>query len=94
MMDRTRAVDVMFHSVTLYMKPAGEDLTMEKRLVGANLIKSRGLRVFVEEEAIEIFEGKWKNASGLFDNLEDAVMDALERANESDHRRDPIGATE
>lgn len=54
---------------------------MEKRLVGANLIKSRGLRVFVEDEVIEIFEGKWKNASGLFDNLEDAVMDALERAN-------------
>lgn len=94
MMDRTRAVDVMFHSVTLYTKPAGEDLTMEKRLVGANTIKSRGLRVFVEDEIIEIFEGKWKNASGLFDNLEDAVMDALERANESDHRCDPVRATE
>lgn len=93
-MDRTRAVDVMFHSVTLYMKPVGEDLTMEKRLVGANLIKSRGLRVFVEDEIIEIFEGKWKNASGLFDNLEDAVMDALERANESDYRCDSVGASE
>ena len=54
---------------------------MEKRLVGANLIKSRGLRVFVEDEVIEVFEGKWKNALGLFDSLEDAVMDALERAN-------------
>lgn len=66
---------------------------MEKKLVGANLIRSRGLKVFVKEEVIEIFEGKWKNASGLFNNLEDAVMDALKRTNESNHRRGSLRTT-
>ena len=66
---------------------------MEKKLVGANLIRSRGLKVFVKEEVIEIFEGKWKNASGLFNNLEDAVMDALKRTNESKHRRGSLTTT-
>jgi hypothetical protein len=35
--------------------------------------------VFVGEEEIHIYEGKWKNAEGVFDTLEEAVKNALPR---------------
>ena len=61
------------------MKSAGVGLNMEKTSVGLVKIKCRGLSVFVGQEEIVIFEGKWKNAEGVFETLEEAVLNALPR---------------
>jgi hypothetical protein len=61
------------------MTNVGEDKDSAKPLDGQPKITSRGLEVFVEDEKIFISEGQWKNASGAFDTLEEAVMDAINR---------------
>ena len=61
------------------MENVGEELTTEVRLAGQNTIRSQGLDVFVDKEVIELFEGRWKNSSGLFNSLEEAVLDAMKR---------------
>lgn len=86
------AVDAMFHLVIYFMKNAGEDLTTEVLLAGLKKIRSRGLKVFVNDETIELDEGMWVNLSGRYNSLEEAVMDALNR-NESNHRSEPVRAT-
>ena len=71
--------DAMSRLVIYFMNNAGEELTMEVLLDGLRTIRSRGLKVYVGTEEIEIYQGKWKNSVGLFVNLEDAVKDALSR---------------
>jgi hypothetical protein len=73
------AVDAMSRLAIYFMNNAGEELTTEVLLDGLRTIRSRGLKVFVGTEEIEIYQGKWKNSVGLFPNLEDAVKDALSR---------------
>ena len=61
------------------MTNVGEENIMADHLDGQPRISSRGLSVFVGEEEIHIYEGKWKNAEGVFDTLEEAVKNALPR---------------
>ena len=61
------------------MTNVGEEITTEDRLVGEHPIRSRGLEVFVCEETIRIWEGKWKNEAGEFDTLEEAIKDVWKR---------------
>ena len=69
----------MSHLVTLFMTSVGEENIMADHLDGQPRIRSQGLSVFVGEEEIHIYEGKWKNAEGVFDTLEEAVKNALPR---------------
>lgn len=61
------------------MTNVGEENIMANQSDGQPRISSRGLSVFVGEEEIRIWEGKWRNAKGVFDTLEEAVKDALPR---------------
>ena len=83
----------MSHLAIYFMENAGEELTTEVRLAGQNTIRSQGLDVFVDKEVIKLHEGRWQNSSGLFNSLEEAVMDALNRY-ESNHRSKPVRTTE
>lgn len=61
------------------MTNVGEENIMADQLDGQLPIRSQGLSVFVGDEEITIYEGKWKNAEGVFDTLEEAVRNALPR---------------
>ncbi len=72
-------VDVMFLSQTYFMKNAGEELITEEVSAGQPKITSRGLSVFVNDEEIKLEKGAWRNNRACFNNLEDAVRDAIRR---------------
>lgn len=59
------------------MMNAGEELTTEKLSVGQPMIQSRGLSVFVMDREIALEGEQWRNETGLFDSLEEAVQDCL-----------------
>lgn len=59
------------------MMNAGEELTTEKPLDGQPMIQSRGLSVFVMDREIALEGEQWRNETGLFDSLEEAVQDCL-----------------
>jgi hypothetical protein len=61
------------------MTNVGEGNIMADQLDGQLPIRSQGLSVFVGDEKITIYEGKWRNAEGVFDTLEEAVRNALPR---------------
>ena len=44
-----------------------------------SLVRCKGITVFVADEPIEICDDFWKNEQGLFETLEEAVNDALNR---------------
>jgi hypothetical protein len=59
------------------MMNAGEELTTEKPSDGQPMIQSRGLSVFVMDREITLEGEQWRNETGLFDSLEEAVKDCL-----------------
>lgn len=61
------------------MTNVGEETIMGNHSVGELPITSRGLSVFVGSEEVFINEGRWKNAEGEFETLEEAVRNALPR---------------
>ena len=62
------------------MTNVGEETIMADHSDGELQISSKGLSVFVKSEEISISKDKWKNDSGEFDTLEEAVRDAIARA--------------
>lgn len=78
-MQASVAAGAMYHSVIYFMKNAGEEQTTGVHSDGPPLIRSRGLKVYVGTEEIEIYQGKWKNSFGSFKTLEDAVNYLLAR---------------
>ena len=76
---RTEDVDAMSHFLIYFMKNVGEELTTARMSAGLEKITSRGLSVFVKNEEIKLKNGEWVNATNSYNNLEDAVKDALRR---------------